>query len=390
MVLVPDDAHTEGAPATIELLDVSCRYGEVLALDRARLAIRPGEFFSVLGPSGCGKTTMLRVVAGFAAPSAGSVRIAGRDVTALPPHRRDVNTVFQQYALFPHLSVADNVAFGPRSRGLASGEVARRVDEALRAARIEELSRRRPSELSGGQRQRVALARALVNRPEALLLDEPLSALDPQLRRTMQIELKRLQRDSGIAFVFVTHDQQEALALSDRIAVLEAGRIRQIGSPVEVYEQPADTFVAGFIGQANLLDARVEERRVGEAQVRAAGTLVRVRVRVAGAGFAPGDPAVLVVRPEHVGVGRVGEARSASVPGGAGDQAVAAHVEEIAFEGPTVRCLLRAANGDAICALLPAREAGGFARGDAVGAYFAPEKALLLPPRDDAAGRAST
>jgi len=304
MVLVPDDAHTEGAPATIELLDVSCRYGEVLALDRARLAIRPGEFFSVLGPSGCGKTTMLRVVAGFAAPSAGSVRIAGRDVTALPPHRRDVNTVFQQYALFPHLSVADNVAFGPRSRGLASGEVARRVDEALRAVQIEELSRRRPSELSGGQRQRVALARALVNRPEALLLDEPLSALDPQLRRTMQIELKRLQRDSGIAFVFVTHDQQEALALSDRIAVLEAGRIRQIGSPVEVYEQPADTFVAGFIGQANLLDARVEERRVGEAQVRAAGTLVRVRV--AGGGFAPGDPAVLVVRPEHVGVGRAG------------------------------------------------------------------------------------
>ena len=217
---------------------------------------------------------MLRVVAGFAAPSAGSVRIAGRDVTALPPHRRDVNTVFQQYALFPHLSVADNVAFGPRSRGLASGEVARRVDEALRAARIEELSRRRPDELSGGQRQRVALARALVNRPEALLLDEPLSALDPQLRRTMQTELKRLQRDSGIAFVFVTHDQQEALALSDRIAVLEAGRIRQIGSPVEVYEQPADAFVAGFIGQANLLDARVEECRVGEAQVRAAGTLV--------------------------------------------------------------------------------------------------------------------
>ncbi|MFM8412799.1 MAG: ABC transporter ATP-binding protein, partial [Alphaproteobacteria bacterium] len=213
-------------PAAIEVRGLVRRFGEVTALDRVSVAVRPGELFSVLGPSGCGKTTLLRAVAGFEAPDAGTVHVGGEDVTRLPPHRRDVNTVFQQYALFPHLSVHDNVAFGPRSHRLDEREVSRRVEEALRAVRLDGLGARRPDQLSGGQRQRVAVARALVNRPSALLLDEPLSALDPSLRREVQGEIKRLQRETGIAFVLVTHDQQEALVRSDRLAVLRAGRLR--------------------------------------------------------------------------------------------------------------------------------------------------------------------
>ena len=225
----------------------------VVAVDGADLQIAAGEFFSMLGPSGSGKTTVLRMIAGFEEPTAGTVELVGQDVTALPPHRRDVNTVFQDYALFPHMSVLANVEYGLRVKKVSGAEARRRASEALEQVRLGDHGARRPGQLSGGQRQRVALARALVNRPQVLLLDEPLGALDLKLREQMQVELKAIQRDVGITFLFVTHDQEEALTLSDRVAVFNAGRIEQVGTAREVYEQPASGFVAGFVGTSNLL-----------------------------------------------------------------------------------------------------------------------------------------
>ncbi len=225
----------------------------VVAVDGADLQIAAGEFFSMLGPSGSGKTTVLRMIAGFEEPTAGTVELVGQDVTALPPYRRDVNTVFQDYALFPHMSVLANVEYGLRVKKVSGAEARRRASEALEQVRLGDHGARRPDQLSGGQRQRVALARALVNRPQVLLLDEPLGALDLKLREQMQVELKAIQRDVGITFLFVTHDQEEALTLSDRVAVFNAGRIEQVGTAREVYEQPASGFVAGFVGTSNLL-----------------------------------------------------------------------------------------------------------------------------------------
>jgi spermidine/putrescine transport system ATP-binding protein len=236
----------------IALESLSRRYATGMAVDGIDLTVKRGEFFSLLGPSGCGKTTTLRLIAGFDPPSNGRVRLEGRDVSDLPPQRRPVNTVFQNYALFPHLSVWDNVAFGPRARSLPAGEIRQRVSEALAVVQLEPLARRRPHELSGGQQQRVALARALVNRPVALLLDEPLAALDPFLRRSVQGELKRIQRELGLTVLMVTHDQEEALALSDRLAVMRAGRIEQVGTPRQLYDAPTNRFVADFLGRANL------------------------------------------------------------------------------------------------------------------------------------------
>ena len=217
------------------------------------LVIEDGEFFTLLGPSGSGKTTLLRMIAGFERPDAGRIELAGRDVTSLPPNMRDTNTVFQDYALFPHMSVAQNIGYGLRIKHIPGAERQKRVDRALRMVRLEGLGKRRPNQLSGGQRQRVALARAVINEPEVLLLDEPLGALDLKLRQEMQIELKQIQKEVGITFVYVTHDQEEALTMSDRVAVMSNGLIEQIGSPVEVYEQPASEFVAGFIGISNVL-----------------------------------------------------------------------------------------------------------------------------------------
>jgi ABC-type Fe3+/spermidine/putrescine transport system ATPase subunit len=239
--------------AAIELAGVSRRYGGIRALESIDLRIDRGEFFSLLGPSGCGKTTSLRIIGGFEPPDQGRVWLAGIDHTEVPPHRRPVNTVFQSYALFPHLCVWDNVAFGPRSRQLADAEIRRRVGEMLEIVGLQDLAQRRPRQLSGGQQQRVALARALVNTPVALLLDEPLAALDPSMRRSMQAELKRIQREVGVTFLMVSHDQQEALALSDRLAVLREGRIEQVGTPRQLYDRPASRFVAGFVGEANLI-----------------------------------------------------------------------------------------------------------------------------------------
>lgn len=240
----------------LSLAGVGKRFGATVAVDDVSLDVAEGEFFALLGPSGCGKTTLLRLAAGFEVADAGRIAIAGADVTGLPPNRRQVNTVFQSYALFPHLSVADNVAYGLRIEGIAADERRRRVGEALELVRLGDLGRRRPHELSGGQRQRVALARALVKRPRVLLLDEPLSALDAKLRETLRDELAALQRTLGMTFVMVTHDQAEALSLATRCAVMRDGRLVQTGTPAELYGRPADAFVADFIGGANILAAR--------------------------------------------------------------------------------------------------------------------------------------
>jgi putative spermidine/putrescine transport system ATP-binding protein len=241
------------AQPAVRLDGVRKEFADVVAVDRVDLDVQEGEFFSMLGPSGSGKTTCLRMIAGFESPTEGRVLLSGQDVTDFAPYERDVNTVFQDYALFPHMSVAENVEYGLRVKGVAKQDRRTRVEEALRMVRLEGFERRKPSQLSGGQRQRVALARALVNHPAVLLLDEPLGALDLKLRQEMQIELKAIQQRVGLTFVYVTHDQEEALTMSDRLAVFSAGRIEQVGTPAEVYERPATSFVAGFVGVSNTL-----------------------------------------------------------------------------------------------------------------------------------------
>ena len=266
--IAPPHTGEDGAlEEVIQLVRVTKSFAGFVAVREANFGIGQGEFFAMLGPSGCGKTTTLRMIAGFESPTSGEIRLDGKDVSKVPPYKRNVNTVFQQYALFPHMSVYDNVAFGPRSNKVAKREVDRRVGEMLEIVRLSDFARRMPNQLSGGQQQRVALARALVNYPSALLLDEPLAALDLKLRQAMQLELKRIQREVGITFVFVTHDQEEALTMSDRIAVMNEGRVEQIGAPREIYDEPASVFVAGFIGDANLIQVEVLERSGDEATV---------------------------------------------------------------------------------------------------------------------------
>lgn len=252
--------------AAVSLDTVTKRFGDVVAVDGITLDIEDGEFFSLLGPSGSGKTTCLRMIAGFEAPTSGRVLLHGADVTALAPYQRDVNTVFQDYALFPHMTVADNVAYGLMVKGVDKGERRARVADALAMVHLTGYDDRKPGQLSGGQRQRVALARALVNRPRVILLDEPLGALDLKLRHTMQVELKTIQRDVGLTFIYVTHDQEEALNMSDRLAVFNQGRIEQIGPPQEVYETPRNEFVAGFVGVSNVVPAALAEALTGRAE----------------------------------------------------------------------------------------------------------------------------
>ena len=288
----------------IELVGVAKQFsaddGQVQAVERVDLAIESGEFFSLLGPSGCGKTTTLRMIAGFEEPTAGEVLLYGENMVGVPPNKRDMNMVFQSYALFPHMTVFDNVAFGLRRKKLASDEVDRRVREMLDLVDLAGRERRRPREMSGGQQQRVALARALVNHPRALLLDEPLGALDLKLRQAMQLELKRIQREVGITFVYVTHDQGEALTMSDRIAVMNAGRVEQLGTPREVYEQPRTRFVADFIGTSNILTARADRVVDGDA-VMDLGPDQQLVVPLRGAS---GDGELHVtVRPEKIRIG---------------------------------------------------------------------------------------
>jgi spermidine/putrescine transport system ATP-binding protein len=290
------DAHGESGESTsVELRSVTKRFEGLVAVDDLSLDLGRGEFFTLLGPSGCGKTTTLRMIAGFERPTSGEIRIEGDDVAHLPPHKRPTNTVFQSYALFPHLSVEANVAFGLKRKKVAKDEIAERVKAELERVGLASEANRRPSQLSGGMQQRVALARALVNLPKVLLLDEPLGALDLKLRKELQVELKRIQRDVGITFVYVTHDQEEALTMSDRIAVMNRGRVEQVAAPEEVYDRPATTFVAGFIGVSNLMPATVtgsQEVKLDEGTTIAAPT----------GGFSSGDRCHAVVRPEKLRV----------------------------------------------------------------------------------------
>jgi len=261
----------------VRLVDVVKTFGDTIAVDHINLEVRDGEFFSLLGPSGCGKTTTLRMIGGFEQPTSGLIELQGKDVTWLPPYQRNVNTVFQSYALFPHLTIYENVAFGLRRKGVKDSEIKSRVSEMLRLVELPGYEKRKPNQISGGQAQRVALARALINRPAVLLLDEPLGALDLKLRKQMQVELKRIQQEVGITFIYVTHDQEEAMTMSDRIAVMHAGRYEQLGDPEGLYERPTTRFVAGFLGISNLLPAKLAGTDDGYA-VAALGDDARVRV----------------------------------------------------------------------------------------------------------------
>jgi spermidine/putrescine transport system ATP-binding protein len=270
-------AERQHAAADVRIENVTKRFDAVVAVDDLSLEIERGSFFAMLGPSGCGKTTTLRMIGGFEVPSEGRIFLGERDVVGLPPYRRDVNTVFQSYALFPHLTIAENVAFGLRRRGIKGGRLRGQVSSVLERVGLEGFEKRKPRQLSGGQQQRVALARALVNSPRVLLLDEPLGALDLKLRKQMQLELKRIQQEVGITFIYVTHDQEEAMTMSNRFAVMRQGRIEQLGAPEDVYENPATEFVAGFLGASNLLEGEMKETNDGEATVSlAAGPVVKV------------------------------------------------------------------------------------------------------------------
>jgi spermidine/putrescine transport system ATP-binding protein len=302
-------AATDQAPS-VELRSVTKRFGELAAVDDLSLAIERGGFFTMLGPSGCGKTTTLRMIAGFEEATEGQVLIDGDDVVGLPPYKRPTNTVFQSYALFPHLSVTENVAFGLERKGVDKAEVKRRVGEELDRVGLAVEANRRPAQLSGGQQQRVALARALVNLPSVLLLDEPLGALDLKLRKGLQVELKKIQREVGITFVYVTHDQEEALTMSDRIAVMNRGRIEQVAGPEEVYEHPATTFVAGFIGVSNLIPAVVESGGSNGEVTLDTG----IKLKTDATGFSKNDPCYAVVRPEKLEITLVDEKTDGKLP----------------------------------------------------------------------------
>jgi spermidine/putrescine transport system ATP-binding protein len=349
------------AGGSIELSGLTKRFAEI-AVDNIDLTVASGEFFSLLGPSGCGKTTTLRLIAGFEQPTSGKILLDGVDVSDVPAHRRNVNTVFQSYALFPFLSVSDNVAFGLRHRKLAKADLSRRVNEALELVRMTSFAKRRPGQLSGGQQQRVALARALVLNPAVLLLDEPLGALDAKLRRSLKVELKALQERVGITFLYVTHDQEEALTMSDRLAVMNAGKIVQIGTPRQVYEEPADTYVADFLGAANLMEVWVSSPgaiRLGDF------ALSSERCEAASGGRAHA-----VIRPERVRV---------EPHGSPGDNRVPAMVERVVFLGAALQVMLRLATGASLQALMQNDgERPDLTQGTPVHCYLPPDALRVL------------
>jgi len=300
-----DQRQSAGGDPTVRFSAISKAYGEIVAVHDLTLDIAEGEFFSLLGPSGSGKTTTLRLIAGFETATSGHMQIKGRDVTMTPPHKRDIGMVFQNYALFPHKSVAQNVAFGLRMRKVSRDETVRRVEQALALVELSGYGDRRPNQLSGGQQQRVALARAVVIRPQLLLADEPLGALDRKLRQSMQFELRQFQRTVGITMVYVTHDQEEALTMSDRIGVMQHGALMQVGTPREIYDRPRNRFVADFIGTSNFLEGQVVERGDGDVTVAVAGD-VRVRVELQADEAAPEKSATIALRPERIQVLRNG------------------------------------------------------------------------------------
>ncbi|OLE13955.1 MAG: spermidine/putrescine ABC transporter ATP-binding protein [Armatimonadetes bacterium 13_1_20CM_4_65_7] len=328
--------------AAVELRSVTKRYGDVVALREISLTIHEGEFFSLLGPSGCGKTTTLSLIGGFIEPDAGDIVIQGRSVVGIPPYRRPVNTVFQSYALFPHMTVAANIDFGLRMRGVPEVERVRRIDEMLGLISLPDFGGRRPSQLSGGQQQRIALARALVNHPAVLLLDEPLGALDLKLRKQMRIELARIQREVKITFVYVTHDQEEAMTMSDRIAVMNQGRVIQIGTPQMIYEQPVSRFVAEFVG-ANVLGGTIEavDGRAGRVRLDAGSAITAVCPD----GLLPGDRVSVVIRPEQAAIaGRPGP----------GVNAIPGQVLKASYLGTHTQVIVRVPGGIEMTALMAA------------------------------------
>jgi spermidine/putrescine transport system ATP-binding protein len=351
------------AGGIIELSGLTKRFSEI-AVDNIDLTVDSGEFFSLLGPSGCGKTTTLRLIAGFEQPTSGKILLDGVDVSDVPPHRRNVNTVFQSYALFPFLDVFNNVAFGLRHRGVAKADLKRRVQTALDLVEMTSFAKRRPGQLSGGQQQRVALARALVLNPAVLLLDEPLGALDAKLRRSLKVELKALQERVGITFLYVTHDQEEALTMSDRLAVMNAGRIVQIGTPRQVYEEPADTYVADFLGAANLMEIDVVTAGAGAIRLGDwALTSQRCEATAAGRAHA-------VIRPERV---RIEE------HGSAGENRVPAMVERVVFLGAATQVMLRLAPGISLQALMQNDgERPDLTQGTPVHCYLPPDALRVL------------
>jgi spermidine/putrescine transport system ATP-binding protein len=322
----------------VQLVGITKRFDQFVAVDHVSLKIEAGEFLTLLGPSGCGKTTLLRMISGFETPTEGQVLLAGVDVTALPPYLRDVNQVFQSYAIFPHLNVRDNIAFGLKMKKIDGAELKQRVADAVEMVGLAGLEQRKPSQLSGGQRQRVALARALVCRPKVLLLDEPLAALDAKLRRAMQIELKRLQQQVCITFVFVTHDQDEAMVMSDRIAVVNHGKIEQIGSATSIYHRPATRFVADFLGQTNLLAAEIVQQAGDDVQLLLAG---EIRLTISAATIPAGaGPLLASIRPEKIRISEAG-----------GERSLRATVEEELFRGPTSQITLKTTRGQSLTAM---------------------------------------
>ena len=352
----------------IQLVALTKRFTEV-AVDSVDLTVDSGEFFSLLGPSGCGKTTTLRLIAGFEQPTAGRILLDGTDMSGVPPHKRNVNTVFQSYALFPFLSVFDNVAFGLRYHKLSKQQIASKVHEALDLVQLHSYEKRRPGALSGGQQQRAALARALVLGPAVLLLDEPLGALDAKLRRSLKVELKALQERVGITFLYVTHDQEEALTMSDRLAVMSAGRIVQIGTPRQVYEEPADTYVADFLGAANLMEIEVVSGGAAGALRLGDWALTSQRCEAAATGGAP-FRAHAVIRPERV---RIEE------HGSAGENRLPAMVERVVFLGAATQVMLRLAPGVSVQALM--QNDGSrpdLTQGTPVHAYLPPDALRVL------------
>ncbi|MBM3601004.1 MAG: ABC transporter ATP-binding protein [Alphaproteobacteria bacterium] len=351
--------------ARLELHQLSKHFGSTVAVREVSLDVGNGEFVVLLGPSGCGKTTTLRMIAGFVAPTGGTVRLAGQDVTALPPWKRNAGMVFQSYALFPHLTVEQNVAFGLEMRKVPTAEIAPRVAEALRLVRLGGLGERLPRQLSGGQQQRVALARALVIRPDVLLLDEPLSNLDAKLRETVRVEIRELQRQLDITTVMVTHDQEEALIMADRLVVMSDGAVRQVGTQRDLYERPADRFVAGFVGRSNLLTGRV----VAPGRFQTAGGLT-----IACAGGAPG-PSVIALRPERLAMGPAAAGLDNRLPG---------TVEIVSYLGASIDVHIRVSTADRVVVSQPNRADGRVpSEGDKIDVGWAASAAVVFA--DDAA-----
>ncbi|HEX6329785.1 MAG TPA: ABC transporter ATP-binding protein [Actinomycetota bacterium] len=355
------------AGGEVVLVDLVKRFADVTAVAGISLAMPPGEFFSLLGPSGCGKTTTLRLIAGFERLDEGRILLDGVDMAQTPPHKRHVNTVFQNYALFPHLSVADNVGFGLRYKNVTKQEARTKIADSLALVRLQGMERRRPSQLSGGQQQRVALARALILNPAVLLLDEPLGALDAKLRKALQLELKALQEEVGITFIYVTHDQEEALTMSDRLAVMSNGRVEQVGTPSEVYEEPTTTYVADFLGVSNLMDARAAGAATdGRAMLRL-GDFDLVTAR--NDADARGDVKV-VIRPERVRLEESGSTGENRVPG---------MVERVVYVGSTMQVFVHLAPGQTLQAWIPNRgEELPYAQGHPVAVHLPAEALRIL------------